>query len=116
VRLGDGQLMFRAILSRPFDRPPEPSQPPAATLGLAAMELNAEWPAAHFTPDEPRLTPPRVRPPRTLRLGPSPSADEAGQDREPGDPAWARVPGGLVKMERIDCPRSLWCETGACCR
>ena len=54
---------------------------------FAAMELNTEWLAAHFVPDEPRFTPPKARPPRPLRLGPSPAADAADKDRQPADSA-----------------------------
>jgi Fe-S-cluster containining protein len=55
---------------------------------FAAMELNAEWLVAHFMPDEPRFAPPRVRPPRTLRLASPSVGDEVeDEDRESGRPA-----------------------------
>jgi Fe-S-cluster containining protein len=50
---------------------------------FAAMELNTEWLAAHFIPDEPRFAPPRARPPRQLRLVPSPAADAPDGSRDP---------------------------------
>jgi len=61
---------------------------------FAAVELNTEWLAAHFTPDEPRFAPPQARPPLPLRLG-TPTAvgtvatgrDTADTGLDPVDPA-----------------------------
>lgn len=44
---------------------------------FAAVELNTEWLAAHFGPDELRFVPPRPRPPRSLRLGAAPVTEDA---------------------------------------
>ena len=54
---------------------------------FAAVELNTEWLAAHFTPDEPRFEPPRARPPLPLWLGAPPVPETVGHDRDSADSA-----------------------------
>ena len=50
---------------------------------FAAVELNPEWLAAHFGPDEPRFAPPKARPPLPISRGTAPGT--AGAERRPDD-------------------------------
>jgi len=52
---------------------------------FAAVELNTEWLAAHFGPDEPRFTPPKARPPLPIWRGAAPGPGDA--TRRPRDQA-----------------------------
>jgi hypothetical protein len=52
---------------------------------FAAVELNTEWLASHFGPDEPRFVPPKARPPLLTWRGTAP--DTADAEQPPDDPA-----------------------------
>jgi len=54
---------------------------------FAAVELNTEWLAEHFTPDEPRFTPSQSRPPLPLRLRTPAAPGTADSARDQADPA-----------------------------
>jgi Fe-S-cluster containining protein len=52
---------------------------------FAAVELNTEWLAAHFGPDEPRFAPAKARVPLPMWRGTAPGV--VGREERPDDPA-----------------------------
>jgi Fe-S-cluster containining protein len=52
---------------------------------FAAVELNTEWLAAHFGPDEPRFAPAKARVPLPMWRGTAPG--EIDPEQRPDDPA-----------------------------